>query len=96
MHRESCGGGPAGGDQLATGNVPEPQWRAARGLSALRCGLRAFRLGIGNGGIRGITSGAIPLGLEKLGAHNTYPVFGVWRLGLGVWGLATEDLCFRV
>ena len=25
MHRESCGGGPAGGDQLATGTGPEPR-----------------------------------------------------------------------
>jgi hypothetical protein len=45
-----------------------------------------FLLGIGNGGIGGITSGDIPLGLEELGAHNTYPVFGVcvgWGLGFG-------------
>jgi hypothetical protein len=48
-------------------------------------------LGIGTGGIRGITSGDIPLGLEELSAHNTYPLFGVWGLGFGVWGLATEE-----
>jgi hypothetical protein len=56
----------------------------------------AFLFGIGNGGIRGITSGDIPLGLEELGHHNTHSVFGVWRLGFGVWGLAPEDLGFRV
>jgi hypothetical protein len=55
-----------------------------------------FLLGIGNGGIGGITSGDIPLGLEELGAHNTYPVFGVCRLGFRVWGLATEDFGFGV
>jgi hypothetical protein len=55
-----------------------------------------FLLGIGNGGIGGITSGGIPLGLEELRAHNTYPVFGVCNLGFGVWGLATEDFGFGV
>ena len=39
MHGESCGGGPAGGDQLATGNGPEPRRsdsgeRPAKGISA--------------------------------------------------------------
>jgi hypothetical protein len=56
----------------------------------------AFSLGNRHGGIGGITSGDIPLGLQELGAHNTYPVFGVCRLGFGVWGLATEDFGFGV
>ena len=51
----------------------------------------AFLLRIGTRGIRGITSGDIPLGLEELNAYNTHPVFGVWGLGFGVWGLATEE-----
>ncbi len=56
----------------------------------------AFSLGNRHGGIGGITSGDIPLALEELAAHNTYPVFGVCRLGFGVWGLATEDFGFGV
>jgi hypothetical protein len=78
--RNRCGVWPAGK------RYGEGEARPA----AVDCGAAfAFSLGNRHGGIAGITSGDIPLGLEELGAHNTYPVFGVCVL-VGVWGLGVS------